>query len=67
MPPFHDIQVPTQHNKDVSAVKKEREWLASLLDQMRGTGFYGKVTLVLEAGKITRIVNEQSLRPPYLP
>ncbi len=41
-----------------------RAWALDVLAQTYARGFYGKITLVFEGGKISRIVKEESLKPP---
>lgn len=41
-----------------------REWLAKHLDNLENSRFYGKVTLSFEAGNITTVKKEETLKPP---
>jgi len=44
--------------------KNDRTWLMSLLTQAQLKAFYGELTIIMEAGKVKRIVKKQSLLPP---
>jgi hypothetical protein len=39
------------------------EWVKSVIQQLIRKRFYGKLTIHFEAGKITRAVKEESLKP----
>ena len=41
----------------------DRSYLATLFAQVQTRGFYGKITLIMEAGEIRRVVKEESLMP----
>jgi len=41
-----------------------REWLDKHLNNLENSRFYGKVTLSFEAGSITTVKKEETLKPP---
>ena len=41
-----------------------KEWLTEQVDNLVKTRFYGKVTLSFEAGNITTVKKEETLKPP---
>ena len=41
------------------------EWVRQMIAQAQSSRFYGKITLNFEHGRITRAVNERSLKPPH--
>lgn len=40
------------------------KWLLDLLTQLKEEQWYGKVTLSFEAGKVTLVRKEETLKPP---
>jgi hypothetical protein len=40
-----------------------RKWLEQQLDEIEAAGFYGKISLLYENGKLQRLIREQSLTP----
>jgi len=40
------------------------EWVKDFFRELNGTGFYGKVTLSFEAGRVTTVKKEETLKPP---
>jgi hypothetical protein len=41
-----------------------QEWIADHIDNLVKSRFYGKVTLSFEAGNITTVKKEETLKPP---
>lgn len=39
-------------------------WILDILSDLKSKGFYGKVTLQFEAGKVTVVRKEETLKPP---
>lgn len=48
----------------MSANKNTIAWVLDLLSELRNKGFYGKVTLQFEAGKVTVVRKEETIKPP---
>lgn len=43
-----------------------QEWIAAHINNLVESRFYGKVTLSFEAGNITTVKKEETLKPPKL-
>jgi len=41
-----------------------KEWWTDCLNSLKGTPFYGKVTLQYENGKVVLIRKEETIKPP---
>lgn len=41
-----------------------QEWIAAHINDLMKTRFYGKVTLSFEAGNITTVKKEETIKPP---
>lgn len=39
-------------------------WIGKLVSEAQAKEFYGKLTIHFEKGSVTRVINEQSLKPP---
>jgi hypothetical protein len=46
--------------------KRLLEWASSHIEQAQKSEFYGKLSISLEGGRITRIVSESSIMAPKL-
>jgi hypothetical protein len=42
----------------------EKAWLNNIISQIQVKKFYGKITIILEAGEVKRVIKEESLKPP---
>lgn len=40
------------------------KWLLNLITSLRDAGWYGKLVISFEAGKITLVRKEETLKPP---
>lgn len=44
--------------------EEESTWIRQIITQAQTREFYGKLTIILEEGKIQRVLKEESLKPP---
>jgi hypothetical protein len=45
-------------------LETQRSWLLQVFSQAQLRGYYGRLTVCMENGKLTRIVKEESLKMP---
>jgi hypothetical protein len=50
--------------KRKQAQEKDLQWLKGQMSGLMFHRFYGKITLVMEDGRLRRIVKEESVLPP---
>lgn len=44
--------------------EQKRKWLADKLSAYMAHGFWGKITIIMEDGKVRRFMEEKSVIPP---
>ena len=44
--------------------REQRQWVETILRQIQGNEFFGKIIISFESGMIQRIMKEESLKPP---
>ena len=65
MPPEPKVaKTGYEHKRDFEF---QRAWLSGIVSEAQNKGFYGKLTIIMEGGKIRRIVEERSLMTPETP
>ena len=45
-------------------LEEQRRWIEQLVSSAQMREFYGKIVISFEAGKVQRVVKEESLKPP---
>ena len=41
-----------------------RSWIEQIIASAQGQKWFGKITIIIEAGTIQRVTKEESLKPP---
>lgn len=44
--------------------ERHRTWLSSILASAQSRNWYGTITVKFEAGRMVRVIKEESLKPP---
>lgn len=63
----NEIRTPKTEFEHKRDFEFQRTWLSGIVSEAQNKKFYGKLTVIMEGGKIRRIIEERSLMTPETP